>query len=417
MKNVTQSGYETITVVRSQYDPVIGQCLTISPVLWIKESKDKNIEDQKYFVFARNGCIRDIFDIKDPIPLEILTECGYVQADENGQIQVEGSCGIRVTSKDCPDFCFVLRTGFGLKGGGQICNGEEREIALDAEITGDVKGPDSAKVGDVPIFKDETGKSITTSNINSVDGLTKIVKSTKGEQKLLVETVDTEAGSNAGVEAKSTGSGTPYFQLTQGDQKWRRIINPETGALEIRPIDDLSKDPILTMMPNGVMLMPWQPKCTAKLAQKTPNFAAGQEYEIGSTRAFVKLRDTDGYNLNANNFFPGDGNGKYAYYTCPYTGGYNIGWQFIADRTTITDPIVKILLKLVFGPPSNEQSLRYSYLFGPDSYQTISDYVSLPLNKGDRIRWNIMINQGQPYINVFASGNEIDNFIGILFVG
>lgn len=413
MKNITQSGYETITVVRSQYDPVIGQCLTISPVLWIKESKDKDIEDQKYFVFARNGCIRDIFDIKDPIPLEILTECGYVKADENGQIQVEGTCGIRAVSDDCPDFCINLLTGYGLKGGGQICKGETRTIELDADITGDVRGPDSAQVGDVPVFKDETGKSITTSNINSVDGLTKITKSSKGEQKLLVETADTESGSNAGVEAKSTGSAYPYFQLTEGENKWRRIINPETGDLEVRPTDDLSKGSVLSMLPNGVIRMPWQPKAAAYL-RTTPNFPLNEDFEIGSNLPFVKILDQDGYNTSANNFFVG-GNGQGASYTTTYDGAfYLVGFQFNLDKGEAPDTAVTFTTKIKYG----DRIYSYRTVIPPsNTFSTVTSTIVLRGVKGQKITWTTAPNGGTPHISAFGPENEIDNYVGIYMLG
>ena len=66
MKNITQSGYETITVVRSQYEPTTGQCLTISPVLWIYENP--HTKEKKYFlVLASNNCVNYIFEFKSEI--------------------------------------------------------------------------------------------------------------------------------------------------------------------------------------------------------------------------------------------------------------------------------------------------------------------------------------------------------------
>lgn len=416
MKNITQSGYETITVVRSQYDPVIGQCLTISPVLWIKESKDKDIEDQKYFVFARNGCIRDIFDIKDPIPLEILTECGYVKADENGQIQVEGTCGIRAVSDDCPDFCINLLTGYGLKGGGQICKGETRTIELDSDITGDVRGPDGANVGDVPVFGSTDGKSITTSNINSVDGLTKITKSSKGEQKLLVETADTESGSNAGIEAKSTGSGTPYFQLTQGDQKWRTIVNPETGAREIRPVDDLSKGSILSMLPNGVMLMPWQPKMAATFNGEATIGQANVDVDIGGFGgvAFTKILDQDGYNLSANNFYPGDGSGQGAYYTTTYENGlYLVIVQFLINKPNSQDTAtVNISIKY----PGIEPYRYRKELLPNVPFETFTGMTVIKGVKGNKINFSVATTNNTLKITNLGGASR-ENYIGIYMLG
>lgn len=416
MKNITQSGYETITVIRSQYDPVIGQCLTISPVLWIKESKDKNIEDQKYLVFARNGCIRDIFDIRDPIPIELLTECGYVKADENGQIKVEGRCGIKTASDDCQEFCFNLLTGYGLKGGGQICNGETRTIELDAEITGDVKGPDSAKVGDVPVFKDETGKSITTSNINSVDGLTKITKSTKGEQKLLVETLNDEAGSDAAVEAKCTGIGYPYLQMTSDNTKWRDTVNPVTKNRTIFPIiDGTSKDPILTMLPNGVMLMPWQPKAGGYL-RTTPEFPTVTDFEIGSNLPFVKVLDEEGYNTAANNFFIG-GSGQGASYTTTYEGGlYLVLFQFNVDKGNTGNPEQTALFTTKVKYGNRIYSFRTPLPVGR-SFSTVSGTVILRGIKGQKISWSTAASNGTPKIAAFGPENEIDNYVGVYMLG
>lgn len=348
---------------------------------------------------------------------KILLDCGEVIPNENGEIKLEGRCGIRTTSNDCPDYCIDMLTGYGLKGGGRICNGESRTIELDAEITGDVKGPYRAKMGDVPVFKDQTGKSITTSNINSVDGLTKITKNTKGEQKLLVETVDTESGSNAGIEAKSAGSGTPYFQLTQGDQKWRRIINPETGALEIRPVDDLSKGSILTMLPNGVILMPWQPKATATLG-RTPNFPASTELELGSNLSFTKIRDEDGYNTSANNFFIGSA-GKRAYYKAPYKGSYFVKYQFLVDSGESTMNNIYMYVKIFWGKDGGEEFSAYNRgRFAVPSFLTMSDSGIIFLEKDDIIHINVNVQRGNPYITVRdEQPRAIENYWEVIFLG
>lgn len=42
MRNFTEMGYETITVIRSEYPPEIGKCLSISPVLWIQSIEKEN---------------------------------------------------------------------------------------------------------------------------------------------------------------------------------------------------------------------------------------------------------------------------------------------------------------------------------------------------------------------------------------
>lgn len=303
---------------------------------------------------------------------KILTQCGVVDADDSGQITHSGECGARVVAADCKDLCITVNTDWGLQGGKNVCAGESINLSIDKENT----------------------NLVTSSSNNVKDGDSVVFDGTSG--KIIKRAMNWRVG--------------------DGTDSWTGRFNPDDKSFQIFP-NEMSDKPIIQMLSNGVILSPWQPKCTAKLSQRVPNFPVAQDYEIGSTRAFTKLRDTDGYNQNANNFFPGDGNGNAAYYTCPYTGVYNIGWQFVADRTTVTDTVVRIKVKLFFGSTSNEQSLLYNYLFGPDSYQTVSDYISLALNKEDRIRWTININKGTPYINVMSRGNEIDNFIGILFVG
>lgn len=343
---------------------------------------------------------------------KILTDCGEIEPNEKGEIIINGQCGIRAVSDNCPDFCINLLTGYGLKGGGQICKGETRTIELDADITGNVKGADSAQVGDVPVFKDETGKSITTSNINSVDGLTKITKSSKGEQKLLVETADTENGSNAGVEAKSTGSGYPYFQLTQGDQKWREIINTETGAREIRPVDDLSKDSLLNFLPNGVITGNLQPKCSARLTDSSPTFNRNEYFKIGSNIAFTKIRDEDGYNKSANNLFLG-GTDSYLYYKIPYSGTWCIIYKFVIDQGRVASG-TRIVSRINFGAVNDLQQIKTEEHYPNSSYKTISDTILLPLNKDDIVFVDVLIesDQGNPYVRVAAVLKEIDNYFG-----
>lgn len=343
---------------------------------------------------------------------QILTECGLVQPDSEGQIKVKGSCGIRAVAEGCEEMCVDILTGFGLKGGGRVCNGESLTIEVDTDFAGDVTSPDPANVGDVPMYKDTTGKVITPSNINSVDGLTKITKSTAGEQLLRVETIDTEAGSNAGVEAKSTGSGYPYFQLTQGDQKWREIINPETGAREIRPVDDLSKDSLLNFLPNGVITGNLQPKCSARLTDSSPTFNRNEYFKIGSNIAFTKIRDEDGYNKSANNLFLG-GNGSYLYYKIPYSGTWCIIYKFVIDQGRVASG-TRIASRVNFGPVNDLQQIKTEEHYPNSSYKTISDTILLPLNKDDVVFVDVLIesDQGNPYIRVGAVLKEIDNYFG-----
>lgn len=83
MRNFTEMGYETLTIIRSQYAPQIGKCLDISPVLWIQtiENEDGSKEEKKYFVFSRNNCIKEIYELSQAINDYIdgiITPCGTI---------------------------------------------------------------------------------------------------------------------------------------------------------------------------------------------------------------------------------------------------------------------------------------------------------------------------------------------------
>lgn len=349
---------------------------------------------------------------------KVLLDCGEIQPNEKGEVRVKGQCGVYTAAEGCENFYFDLFTADPLTGGKRVYLGDEVNLGFRADIAGDVRGPDSATVGNVPVYKDTTGKTITTSNINSTDGLTSITKSTAGEQKLLVETVDSESGSNAGVEAKSTGSGAPYFQLTQGDNKWRRQINPETGVLEIRPVDDLSKDSIMNFLPNGIVTGNLQPKASARLTQSTPVFERNKWIQVGSNLAFQKLRDEDGYNKSANNFFPGDGAGNGAYYTVPYTGVWAIQFQFLIDQS-INKTGTRILYRLTWGNQGSYQSLRNAYQLA-FKYQSLSDCRLLPLEKGNICFLEVRVDDNdesvKPFIYAESDQRSIDSYIGFFLV-
>lgn len=350
---------------------------------------------------------------------EIITQCGLIHPDDEGKIKVKGTCGIRLAAEGCEDLCVNVLTGFGLKGGGQVCVGETITIELDAEITGDVRSEGTPQIGDVAKYKEADRKVIVPSNINSIDGLTKITRDTKGEQKLLVETLNDEAGSDAAVEAKCTGIGYPYFQLTSDNTKWRDTVNPVTKNRTIFPIiDGTSKDPILTMLPNGVMTGNLQPKASARFTQSTPIFALQNWFQVGSNLAFEKLRDEDGYNKSANNFFPGDGNGNGAYYKFPYKGVWCVQYQFLIEQSTTRVGSV-IEIRLTWGKEGSYQSLRENSQFA-GSIQPLSNCRLLTLEKDDVCFVEIKMNESDPNIKPFIYAQSdirsIDSYIGFFLV-
>lgn len=400
--------------VIKDYDPDETYLDYNVPTIWVNK-KTKKI----YVLASKEDGIAVWVPVNADIAAieKIILDCGQVTPNEKGEIRLKGECGVRAEAEGCEKFYFDLFTADPLTGGKRVYLGDEVNLGFRADIAGDVRGPDSATVGNVPVYKDTTGKTITTSNINSIDGLTSITKSTAGEQKLLVETADTESGSNAGVEAKSTGSGTPYFQLTQGENKWRRIINPETGALEVRPTDDLSKGSVLSMLPNGVMLMPWQPKATAKLG-RTPNFPANTELELGSNLSFTKIRDEDGYNTSANNFFVGSA-GKRAYYKAPYKGSYFVKYQFLLDTGETTATNIPAYAKIFWGKDAGTEFSAYNRnRFSVASFITFNDSGIIFLEKDDIIHINVNVQGGNPYITIRdQSERVIENYWEVIFIG
>ena len=409
MRNIL-NGIETLTVTRKPYNPMPNMFMEFLPTLWINECTGET-----FIAVGRDGCITNIQPINSDFEgiEEILTQCGIVKADEDKKIEVEGECGIRAMADDCPDFCINLLTGYGLKGGGQICKGETRTIELDADITGDVRGPDAANVGDVPVFDTTDGKSITTSNINSVDGLTKITKTTLGEQKLLVENT---AGNDSVVQAKTTGNGYSYIQLSNNNDEWFASLNPSQKQIEIFPrVSGENKSPILTMLPNGVMLMPWQPKLgatfgTAKLDQ------ANVSRDIGGFGGgtFTTILDQDGYNLSAGNFYPGDGAGQGAFYTTTYDNAfYLVVIQFLVQKDDRNAGATTNIAIQYQGTPS--------YIFRKElisgiKFETFVGVTVLRGVKGNKISFSLDSTNQNIEITNFGGGVR-ENYIGIYMLG
>lgn len=347
---------------------------------------------------------------------EIIAQCGLVQPDSEGKIKVKGECGARFFADDCADCWIDILTEDPLTGGKRVYCGESATIGFRADMAGNVRSEGTAQIGDIPKYKEADSKVIVPSNINSVDGLTKVTRATKGEQKFLVEALDAEPGSDAGIEAKSTGIGYSYFQLTSDNTKWRDTVNPVNKNRTIFPIiDGTSKDPILTMLPNGVMLMPWQPKVgalfptTAKLGQ------ANVDLQIGSFAGakFTTVLDQDGYNLSAGNFFPGDGTSQGAYYITNYDNAfYLVIAQFLANKPS-PDPHVSANFRINY-----EGIAPYIYrkqMPATVSFETFLCITIIKSVKGKKITFSVASTYDQLEISQF--GNTRENYLGIYMLG
>lgn len=93
MRNITKTGYEALTIVRSLNDPTLGFGLAISPSLWINECNHK-----KFFVFAPQGCISEIYELSQAINDYIdgiITPCGTI-LPINNKIEFLSSEGIDI---------------------------------------------------------------------------------------------------------------------------------------------------------------------------------------------------------------------------------------------------------------------------------------------------------------------------------
>lgn len=320
----------------------------------------------------------------------------------------------------------IFKLGFGFKKNRiEACLGEEIPLQLDESLFKDnvKRAKKITKKNSFARWYKEDGSEITDSKTTQDDqGNTTTLSNLDAELKELLENFSSGDSASVVYHMRSLVK-TIIRQEIKNKQIWNAYIDSTSKSYIVRG-ENLENPTqvgnVFEILRNGVYKSPYQAKCTAILNKRTPVFPSDKDYQIGATLAFVKLRDTDGFNQNANNFYPGDGNGNYGYYTCPYTGGYHIGWQFLADRTNTNDLNGEVKLKLVYGKPSDERSLSYLYFFGNLTFTSVSSYITLPLEKGNRIRWNLSINKipnGEAYINSLGGPKEFTNFIGILFVG
>lgn len=354
---------EHVEKVIEEYDPnetfVNYKLLT----LWVNKKTKK-----AYVLVSKENGIATWVPINADITTidKIILNCGEVEANENNEIIHTGECGARTVTDDCTDLCITIETEWGLKGGGIVCAGEKLTLGIDLANTNLViSNVTDVQDGDLVAFDGTSGKVI-----KKADNL----------------------------------------KLGDADNSWNGKINPTTKALEFFP-NDLSSTPIFSMLPNGVITSGFQPKFSAKLA-KTPTFDRNAYFRIGSNLAFEKIRDEDGYNKSANNFFVGGG-GNYAYYKCPYSGLYGIVYQFVIDQGRQKSG-TRMVSRINFGPENNFRQLKKEEKFADTSFQTISGTTFLPLNKDDRIFIDILIESdaGDPFISSAAVLNEIDNYFG-----
>lgn len=402
MRNFTEMGYETITVIRSEYPPQIGKCLSISPVLWIQSIEKENSvekEEKKFFVFSKNNCIKEIYELGQALNDYIdgiITPCGNL-IPINNKLEFLDSDGIGL---ECIEgkLKFVIKAPLdpSLGGTGQITykDGDllvgnqdgKLSILIKGEI-GQVLGvkPDGSlgfitssttapiqkfsvspcgeltpdSIGKVGLelsedFTCELSEDKSTSKIGlkekPVSGITKIITSCgeitpiDGVVKFTtVEGLDSTCQQNEVINklkspvATNLG-GTGIQQYNKGDV----LIGKEDGTLEKLPKGETGQ--VLGIDSNGniAYITPSVIPTTNKIVSAFARFPWGQRatwginnfHPVGSQGgiAFIKLRDQDGDNFQANNLMVGNGTREnYLRYICPYDGIVAVNYRFTME--------------------------------------------------------------------------------------
>lgn len=401
MRNFTEMGYETITVIRSEYPPQIGKCLSISPVLWIQtsEKEDGSKEEKRYFVFAKNNCIKQIYEIGQALNDYIdgiITPCGNI-LPVNRKIEFLDSEGIGL---ECVNgkLKFVVKapldpslggTGFITYNDGDILVGNQDgklSILLKGEI-GQVLGvkpdgtigfitssatapiqrfsvspcgeltPDTlSKVGlelsdnftcelseDKSVAKIDV-KTSASDGINkiitpcgAIEPIDRIVKLTMSEG-LDITCTSNELTTKLKVPVASNLGGTGIQQYNKGDV----LIGKEDGTLEKLGKGAIGQ--VLGIDTNGNLsyITPSVVPGTNKVVMASARFPWAQRAAWGINNflpvggqggiKFIKLRDQDGDNFEANNLLLGDGSrDNYLRYICPYDGVVAVNYRFTME--------------------------------------------------------------------------------------
>lgn len=344
MRNITKTGYEALTIIRSLNDPTIGFGLDISPVLWINECKDT-----KFFVFAPQGCINQIYELSSALNDYIdgiITPCGNI-LPINNKVEFLDSEGIGL---ECVEgkLKFVIKapldpslggTGFITYNDGDILVGNQDgklSILLKGEI-GQVLGvkPDGT-VGFITSSASEGINEIITpcGRLNPIDGA---IKLTIGEG-LEATCTSNELTTKLKVPVTSNLGGTGLQQYNKGDV----LVGKEDGTLEKLGKGAIGQ--VLGIDSNGNLsyITPSVVPGTNKVVMAFARFPWGQRatwrtnnfYVVGGEGGitFIKLRDQDGDNFQANNLILGNGTlNNYLHYVCPYDGVVAVNYRFTME--------------------------------------------------------------------------------------
>lgn len=317
----------------------------------------------------------------------------------------------------------ILKLGKGLKSSKtKYCLGDEIDIRLDESITGkdNVIAKPPTTINSFARWIDGDSKQITDSKtIQDDDGTTETTSTVDGELKQLIENLSSN-NSAAVVQHLRSLVKTMIRQEIKNKQIWDTYIDATSKSYIIRGQNLENSNQtgtILQLFRNGIFTAINQPKASAQLTQKTPNFPVNKWFTIGSNLAFKKLRDEDGFNKSTAHL-RGGGDSEGLHYLISYQGIWDVGYQFVIDLT-YNDIQALVEFRICWGKSPNYQRLKSQFYITNEYYRTIEGSKRLTLEVGDRVFFQVRVNKGNPYFNTFASAqdNEIDNYVGFLYLG
>lgn len=315
----------------------------------------------------------------------------------------------------------ILKLGFGFKKDRiEACLGEEIPLELDEELfKGNVKTAkkttkknsfarwftgDGSKITDSKTVQDDVGNTVTRASVNGT--LHTIIANDTG----------------ATVHSLEATIGRPiYRMLIPGKQLVDTYISQKDYSYNIFLNDiksEKNRGELLTMLPNGIILGKNQPKASGRLIKSTGRFPKKTWLQLGQRSGFQKFRDEDGFNKSSNNFYPGDGNQRGAYYTFPYAGVWAVQFQYILDQGG-SIPGTRVLTRITWGKSGNYKSLRITTQMAAQ-YQQFGDCKLLPFEKGDTCFIEVNVDVDDERVNpfIYAEDNirNIDNYLGFFLV-
>lgn len=314
-----------------------------------------------------------------------------------------------------------LKLGKGLKSSKtQYCLGDELDIRLDESITGkdNVIAKPPTRINSLARWVDDDSKQITDSKtIQDDDGTTYTRTDQASYLMHQIENTNDNPNYSAVYECMvhERGGNAQFIWGKRKTQNWTAYLNRDNNSFNISGNDlknTNNRGDLLTMLPNGVIFGYHQPKASARLTRRTPAFAANTWFQPGANLPFVKIRDEDGFNKSSSNFFLGDGKGKGAFYTFPYTGVWSIHFQFLIDMG-VKAPNFTLEYRFTWGKPGSYLSLRRQYSV-VQQVQSMALSTLLPLQKGDIgfVEIRAVNTTTKPFIYGEGSLRSIDNYMG-----